>query len=52
MHIFFMIGWKHVGEIRWTEFLVSWSVRAMTMHIFFMIGWKHVGEIRWTEFLV
>ena len=22
MHIFFMIGWKHVGEIRWTEFLV------------------------------
>ena len=21
MHTFFMIGWKHVGEIRWTEFI-------------------------------
>ena len=49
----------YVGEIRWTESLVLWSVRTsplflhiLHMHIFCMIGWKHVGEMRWTESLV
>ena len=30
-----MIGWKHVGEKRWTESLVLWSVR--TAPVFLLI---------------
>ena len=56
-----MIGWKHVGEISWTESLALWSIRTAPFlhilhitHAHILNDWleTYVGEIRWTKLLV
>ena len=58
MHIFCVIGWKHVGEIRFTESLALWSIRAapflpsLVDHAHILHDWQKTCEMIFTESLV